>query len=112
MEYQAPFRILSVGSGDGEVDLLFLENLSKLLCHRKDQKGQKVQIFARAIEPEKSRMEGFTVLERCLARSESRHSKRTEKQHAGSTIRFLTSQAKPETQFPCIYSLVKLYFKA
>ena len=57
MEDQTTFSILSVGSGDGENDLPFLENLSKL-CQVKDKK---VDIFVRAIEPDKKRLEVFRV---------------------------------------------------
>ncbi|XP_078381536.1 histamine N-methyltransferase-like [Oculina patagonica] len=52
---QSPFSILSVGSGDGENDLPFIEILSKLY----PGKNKKAQIFERAIEPDKERLEGF-----------------------------------------------------
>ncbi|XP_078381531.1 histamine N-methyltransferase-like [Oculina patagonica] len=55
LEDQSPFSVLSVGSGDGENDLPFLEILSKL-CQGKDKKAQ---MFARAIEPNSKSLEGF-----------------------------------------------------
>ncbi|XP_078354950.1 histamine N-methyltransferase-like [Oculina patagonica] len=55
LEDQSPFSILSVGSGDGENDLPFLEILSKL-CQEKDKKAQ---MFTRAIEPINNSLEGF-----------------------------------------------------
>ncbi|XP_078381533.1 histamine N-methyltransferase-like [Oculina patagonica] len=55
LEDQSPFSILSVGSGDDENDLPFLESLSKLY----PGKNKKAQIFERAIEPDKDRLEEF-----------------------------------------------------
>ena len=55
LEDQSPFSILSVGSGDGENDLPFLEILSHP-CRGTDNK---VQIFERAIEPDNNRLEKF-----------------------------------------------------
>lgn len=48
LEDQSPFCILSVGSGDGKIDLAFLETLREL----GREKDNKVRIFERAIEPD------------------------------------------------------------
>jgi len=48
LEDQSPFCILSVGSGDGKIDLAFLETLREL----GRGKDNKVRIFERAIEPD------------------------------------------------------------
>ncbi|XP_078357470.1 histamine N-methyltransferase-like [Oculina patagonica] len=54
LEDQSPFCILSVGSGDGDNDLAFIKILRKL-----GEKGNKVHIFERAIEPDERMLEVF-----------------------------------------------------
>ncbi|KAL9968834.1 hypothetical protein ACROYT_G020973 [Oculina patagonica] len=55
LEDQSPFCIFSVGSGDGDNDLAFLEILSK--PHR--AKDKKVKLFERVIEPDENKLEVF-----------------------------------------------------
>ena len=54
-EDHSPFRILSVGSGEGTCDMAFLEMLSEILRQRLD----KCQFFQRTIEPDKNNLEVF-----------------------------------------------------
>ena len=54
-DHSPPFSILSVGSGEGFNDLPFIEKLSEVYRG----KNGKLQLFLRAIEPEKTKLEVF-----------------------------------------------------
>ena len=55
LEAHSPFCVLSVGSGEGSVDLAFIEMLSKL---QRERVG-KCQLFQRNVEPDKTVLEVF-----------------------------------------------------
>lgn len=54
-DHSPPFSILSVGSGEGFNDLPFIEKLSEVYRGR----NGKLQLFLRAIEPEKTKLVAF-----------------------------------------------------
>ena len=106
LENQSPFSILSVGSGDGENDVAFLENLSKVWRG----KDKKAQIFARAIEPDKNRLEGF--------RAKAEHLPESLKSRADIEFewfpityqQYVVEKKKVEVKFDVIHFIHSIYY--
>ncbi|XP_078375828.1 histamine N-methyltransferase-like [Oculina patagonica] len=51
----SPFRVLSVGSGEGVNDIHLLEAFSKI----RQKEGERISMFTRCIEPDKDRLSAF-----------------------------------------------------
>ena len=106
LEDQSPLSILSVGSGDGENDLPFLEILSNLYRG----KDKKVEMFERAIEPDKNRLEEFHTKAENLPESFKSRADIQFEWCAMTYQNYVEQKKKEDVKFDVVHFLHSIYF--
>ena len=106
LEDQSPFSILSVGSGNGEKDLPFLEILRKLIRGT----DKKVQIFERAIEPDNNRLEKFRAKAENLPESLTSRADIQFEWFTTTYQKYVEQKKKEDVKFDVVHFIHSIYY--